>query len=333
MNTRPTRLILSALRPALRRAARRAVVPACAAGVLALGPATVLGAIAGPPVPVNTPGPAPVAPLVPGPLAPARWHNPEPWAGHPAAVLVTTVPTDPAGDAASIAWFRSSRTQVGLYPGIKNPEVSPYPRGPESVPPSGRTNLVATFNSGFYLQDARGGFFTANTLYAPMIRGLATIVGYRDGQIDIVRWTGGRTPGTDIVMARQNLPLLVNGGRVAPGVDVSAAWGLTLGGVPAVWRSAIGVDRNGNLLYVAAPNQTAPSLARILVHAGAVRAMELDINPAWPILTTFGLPDAGAPNLFVPNPNQVATRFLSPNIKDFFAVFLRTTIDPLPLPF
>jgi hypothetical protein len=35
----------------------------------------------------------------------------------------------------------------------------------------------------------------------------------------------------------------------------------------------------------------------------------------------------------VPNPNQVATRFLTPNIKDFFAVYLRTTIAPLPLPF
>ena len=134
-------------------------------------------------------------------------------------------------------------------------------------------------------------------------------------------------------MARQNLPLLVSDGHVAPGVNVSFAWGDTLGGVPAVWRSAIGVDRNGNLLYVAAPGQTAPSLARVLVHAGAVRAMELDINPAWPILATFGRPDAGAPSLFVPNPNQIATRFLTPNIKDFFAVYLRTTIEPLPLPF
>jgi hypothetical protein len=134
-------------------------------------------------------------------------------------------------------------------------------------------------------------------------------------------------------MARQNLPLLVSGSSVAPGVNVSEAWGATLGGVPAVWRSAIGIDRNGNLLYVAAPHQTAPSLARILVHAGAVRAMELDINPAWPILATFGRPNAGEPSLFVPNPNQVATRFLSPNTKDFFAVYLRTTIDVLPLPF
>jgi hypothetical protein len=322
-----------ASRPRVFPRMRHGLTAVCVAGALAVSAATALGAIAGPPVPVYTPGPAVVTPLLAGPRVPARWHNPEPWTGQPAAVLVTTVPTDAAGDAASIAWFRSSRTQVALYPGVKNPETTAYPRGPEAVPSFARTTLVATFNSGFYLKDARGGFFANGTLFAPMIGGLGTVVGYRDGHIDIIRWSGGRRPGRDVVMARQNLPLLVSGGRVAPGVNISDAWGLTLGGVPAVWRSAIGIDRNGNLLYVAAPHQTAPSLARILVHVGAVRAMELDINPAWPILVTFGRPSAGEPSLFVPNPNQVATRFLSPNTKDFFAVYLRTTIDVLPLPF
>jgi len=318
---------------AFRPCLRFGLAAVCAAAALAAFAATALGAIAGPPVPVNTPGPAAVVPLLPGPRVPPRWRNPERWTGQPPAVLVTTVPTDSAGDAASIAWFRTSRTQVALYPGIKNPGSTPFPRGPEAVPTTGRPNLVATFNAGFYLKDAPGGFFAHGTLYAPMIRGLATVVGYRDGRIDIIRWSAGRRPGPGIVMARQNLSLLVAGGRVAPGVNVSTTWGITLGGVPAVWRSALGIDRNGNLFYVAAPNQTAPSLARILVHAGAVRAMELDINPAWPILTTFGLPNAREPSLFVPNPNQVATRFLSPNTKDFFAVYLRTTIDVLPLPF
>jgi hypothetical protein len=332
-----TNRLFPTIPPAVRsrpsRRVRHGLTAACVAAMLAGSVATALGAIAGPPVPVDTPGPATVAPLLSGPRVPVGWRNPEPWAGQPAAVLVTTVPTDSAGDTASIAWFRSSRTQVALYPGVKNPETTAYPRGPESVPSLARTNLVATFNSGFYLKDARGGFFANQTLYAPMIRGLATVVGYRDGHIDIVRWTAARRPGPDVVMARQNLPLLVSGGRVTPGVNVSEAWGPTLGGAPAVWRSAIGIDGNGNLLYVAAPHQTAPSLAQILVHAGAVRGMELDINPAWPILATFGLPNAGKPSLFVPNPNQTATRFLSPNTKDFFAVYLRTTIEPLPLPF
>ena len=313
----------------LRRAFGAAVL---AAGVLA-STSTLVGAIAGPPVPVATPGPAQVLPLLPGPRMLPRWVNPEPWAGSPAAVLVAHLPIDAAGNAAYIAWMRTSRTQLALYPGTSNPGPSLFPRGPQQVPRIGWTNLVATFNSGFYEKDTRAGFFVNNSLYDPMARGLATVVAYADGHVDIVRWTGGRRPGRDVLVARQNLPLLVENGHSTPGVSVSTGWGSTLGGAPAVWRSALGVDRNGNLIYVAAPDQTAPSLARILVHAGAVRAMELDINPAWPILTTFGGPKAALPNLFVQNPNQTATRFLAPSTKDFFAIYLRTTIGLAHQPF
>jgi hypothetical protein len=45
-----------------------------------------------------------------------------------------------------------------------------------------------------------------------------------------------------------------------------------------IWRSAIGIDRHGNLISAAAPDQTVASLAQILLHAGAVRAMEPAIN-------------------------------------------------------
>jgi hypothetical protein len=293
----------------------------------------LVAAIAGPPVPVVTPGPAPVMPLLAGPRVVPRWRNPEPWAGAPPAILVTSLPTDAAGDIANIAWLRASRTELGLYPGTSNPGPGPYPRGPEQVPLIGRSSLVSTFNGGFYEKDSPAGFFVHKTLYAPMVRGLATVIGYANGAVDVVQWTGAGRPGTDVVVARQNLPLLVTNGRIAAGVNVSTTWGQTLGGVPAVWRSALGIDSNGNLMYAAAPHQTAPSLARLMVHAGAVRAMELDINPAWPILTTFGGPMAAAPSLVVQNPNQVATRFLSPGIKDFFAIYLRTTIDLSPAPF
>ena len=51
--------------------------------------------------------------------------------------------------------------------------------------------------------------------------------------------------------------------------------------------------------------------------------MQLDINPEWPILITYGTPGAGSPSIFVPNPASIPTRFLFPATKDFFAVFRR----------
>ena len=48
-----------------------------------------------------------------------------------------------------------------------------------------------------------------------------------------------------------------------------------------MWRSGVGIDARGNLIYAAANDQTVGSLAEILIRAGAVRAMQLDINSYW----------------------------------------------------
>jgi hypothetical protein len=156
-----------------------------------------------------------------------------------------------------------------------------------------------------------------------MVNGLATVVQYADGTVDIIDWTAGTTPGPNVEMARQNLPLLVDGSAPTAASTVPGQWGVTLGGVPAVWRTGLGVDAKGNLMYVAAPAQTAASLAQILVQLGSVRGMQLDINPEWPIFVTYGGPGAASPSLFVPNPNQISNRFLFSSTKDFFAVFQR----------
>jgi hypothetical protein len=74
-------------------------------------------------------------------------------------------------------------------------------------------------------------------------------------------------------MARQNLNLPVDDSRATPSTSDNSLWGVTLHGVPAVWRTALGVDANGNLVHVAAPAVTAQSLAAIMVELHVVRAM------------------------------------------------------------
>lgn len=120
--------------------------------------------------------------------------------------------------------------------------------------------------------------------------------------------------------------MLVDNGVPTPRSALNSLWGLTLHGVAAVWRTALGIDARGNLIYVAAPAQTSQSLARIMVQFHVVRAMELDINPEWPIFVTYAGAGAKGPALFVPNPNQIPGRFLYSSTKDFFAVF--TSVQP-----
>ena len=99
-----------------------------------------------------------------------------------------------------------------------------------------------------------------------------------------------------------------------------------------VWRTGAGIDRHGNLIYAAADFQTVTTLAQILQRAGAVRAMQLDINPEWPTLITYAHHGGLDPVKVVPNYQQPATRYLVPDDRDFFAVYRRLP-GPVSVPF
>jgi hypothetical protein len=123
--------------------------------------------------------------------------------------------------------------------------------------------------------------------------------------------------------AQQNLPLIVSGARPNPSLSDGPEWGATLGNAVRVWRSGIGVDANGNLIYAAADNQTVASLAEILIRAGAVRAMELDINSYWVTFISYARSGAGDPSSLLPGLTRGPDRYLTPDDRDFFAVYLR----------
>jgi hypothetical protein len=90
-----------------------------------------------------------------------------------------------------------------------------------------------------------------------------------------------------------------------------------------VWRSGVGVDRHGNLLYAAANYQSAKSLARLLIRAGAVRAVQLDINSYWVSFNVFGRPGGLAPQKLLTGSTRSASRYLTQDDRDFFAVYAR----------
>jgi len=262
-----------------------------------------------------------IRPTLPGE---GRWQpTSAPFRGS-APVLVTTYRTDPVYPqiVAYVAWFDHTRTQVALYPGRYEPPNA-QPRGPMEVPTGQRWRLLATFNSGFTYRDGRGGFAVNGRSATPLVAGIGTVVAYRNGRVDVVRWHGGASPPRGVVLARQNLPLIVAGGRANPNLSDSSAWGQTLGNAIRVWRSGVGVDRHGNLIYAAANYQTVGTLAQVLIHAGAVRAVELDINAEWPTLITYPKGGARDPIKIVPNTMQPVTRYLAPDDRDFFAVYKR----------
>jgi len=241
-------------------------------------------------------------------------------------VLITQFRPDPADYpqvVVGVAWIDHTRTSIQLYPGMQEPSVPMANRGPEEVPMSLRSRLVATFNSAFKLSDSGGGFVYNGHTYAPMRDGYATIVKYTDGSVNIISWTGGPQAPPDVVWARQNLPLIVDGGRPNPNLNDSSQWGATLGNQALVWRSAVGIDRHGNLIYAAGPDQGLNTLASTMIHAGAVRAMEMDINTYWTSFITYRYPGAQDPANLLSSMDRSPFRYLTPDDRDFFAVYLR----------
>jgi hypothetical protein len=254
-----------------------------------------------------------------------RWRPTFASGGSRPPVLITSFRPDPNYPqlVAGVAWIDASRTSIWLYPGRVEPSVSMPSRGPMEIPPDRRSGVVAAFNSAFTLSDSGGGFASGGHTYAPMKQGVATILRYRTGRVDITSWSGGPDVGPGIVYARQNLPLIVDHGRINPNLSDGPEWGATLGNAIQVWRSGVGVDRRGNLLYAAANDQTVGSLAEILRRAGAVRAMELDINAYWPSFITYRAPGAAGPSNLMPDMTRSPDRYLTPDDRDFFAVYMK----------
>ncbi len=296
---------------------------------LSVGVAAVPDALSYPAIGVATRPPAPspprrIAPVVRPPLAgEGVWHPGSFKVGGSAPIWVTSFRPDPANPwvVAYVAWIDHTRTSLALYPGYTDPPTA-SPRGSGEVPYGQRKRLLATFNGGFKWTAGPAGFLINGHADEPLVRGLGTLVAHPDGRVDIVRWHGPPTLRT-LVLARQNLPLLVDRGQPNPTVGNVYAWGATLHGVNAVWRSSLGIDRHGNLLYAAADYQTPASLAALMIHIGAVRAIELDINPTWVTFNGYATRGGLNPIKLVPNNQESANRWLSPDSRDFFAVYTR----------
>jgi len=189
-----------------------------------------------------------------------------------------------------------------LYSGSRSPGGGPY-RYTAPIQPAQAATLVAAFNGGFLMNAARGGYYTQGRTVDPLRRGAASLVIYADGSVDVGAWGRDVRMTGNVVSVRQNLVPLVASGR--PTAQASAnwrTWGSTCGaascaatvpGIEHQWRSGLGITATGALVYAAGPALDPMQLAQLLVRAGVVRGMQLDINPDWPVFASYD-PPAGA---------------------------------------
>jgi hypothetical protein len=228
---------------------------------------------------------------------------------------------------AGIASMNPSLLRFELRPGTEDPGPGRWKAAPD-ISPGTRRGLEATFNSGFKVAQSGGGFYLNGATSGTLTKGAATEVYYRDGSLAIGVWgvTLHMTP--QVVGVRQNLHPIVANSRVPSSVNhnVETQWGATLGGGYYVWRSGIGVTKDGRIVFVYGPALNVRELAELLQRAGAMTAMQLDINPDWMSYMYYrpkNHPGDPVPVNLLPDQTQPPDRYYSPSGRDFTAVYAR----------
>lgn len=260
----------------------------------------------------------------------AVWHPGRRGPGGRPAIYTTWFRPDPAHPTlvAGELWVDPSQARLNLVAGTKDPGGGPWP-GTSQVDPRQRSITLAAFNSGFLMGGAHGGFYENGRTYKRLRPGKASVVIARNGRPTVAQWGRDVRSMQGVAAVRQNLALIVDHGRAVKGLtrNTHFSWGSRQSQLEYVWRSGLGVDAAGHLIYIAGNKFTLTTLAAALVQAHAVRAMELDIHN-----------DMVTANLFAPEPNhpgqvraakllpqmpRPATRYLQPDQRDFFTVTLR----------
>jgi hypothetical protein len=264
----------------------------------------------------------------PAQAAPAP--NPAPagavaWRPEGRAVLGRSVVHRASFGGVELAWLDPRLSRPVFVPGTGDPG-GPWSWGGQ-VAPEARGRLVAAFNGGFQMGDIRGGWYHDGRVLKSLVPGEASLVIYRDGRADVGMWGRDVDLTPDVVSVRQNLVLLVDNRAPVPSAANPGAWGGSVAGT-ATARSAVGVDANGALVLAQA-RVTPQGLADALVAAGAVRAMQLDINPDWTAFVLYDpLPDGSVGARRVMGTGGPGGLYLSPYTRDFFAVVVRAAVVP-----
>ncbi|MEO9223844.1 MAG: phosphatase PAP2 family protein [Acidimicrobiales bacterium] len=225
-------------------------------------------------------------------------------------------------------WMDHSRVRPQLVAGTKEPGGKHWPWGAQ-IPSAQRKHVVAAFNGGFRMADAHGGFMENGRVGKPLQSGAASLVIFRDGSATIGRWNVDVHNNSAVVAVRQNLRPIVLSGAPVPGLATNpfGGWGSHHSQFQSTWRSALGIDRSGNLVYVAGDHLQLQTLAEALVQAGAVTGMELDIHTPVVTCNLYEVDPANPAKVIarklLPDMHRPATRYLQPDQRDFIAIVAR----------
>jgi hypothetical protein len=298
------------------------------------------GKSAAPPLIADSLGPTPLRP----PKTQALRDNPE--AGEGVWTTVGLPRSSPTDMLMAKTFFRpdrsrpyamvgvllldSRRISLHLVGGTGEPGGYRGVKGPGIIPSEAMSTLLAAWNGGFKGPHGNYGMYCDGKEYVPLRNGLASIAVMKDGSIKLGEYGRDFTRDENTVAVRQNAVLLVDKGEISKRVgEGNDTWGyVQVNSAEFItWRSAVGITKDGNLLFAAGNSLSAETLAKGLWAAGAYMAMQLDINSPYVLLSTFTQQPDGTlkADRFMDNMPDSPSRFLKTQERDFMYVTLDET--------
>ena len=231
----------------------------------------------------------------------------------------------------AIVAFDLQSTRLHFVLGYQEPKSTVFVTRPARIPAAellpGR--ILAAFNGGFKAQHGHFGVMLNGVTLIPPRDGFGTVGIYSDGKIVLGAWGKDVNPSPQLLAYRQNGLLIIQDGQINPLTAQTDPqdWGYTTYGITATGRSALGISKNGKVLFYAAGfDLTLPALAQAVQDAGAWQAMQLDINNYYVHFEAIQF-DAHQKPQAVPLLDQMKGpgdhRYLTIDSRDFFYVTIK----------
>lgn len=257
--------------------------------------------------------------------------------------------------------FDMKHLSMKLYIGSSEPGGS---ERTSKIDPDKRDGLVAITNALWKLRHSgNAGSIHQGTVIRELAPGVATLVVYKDGSVDILEWNRS-IPLSLVSDAKQLRHLIVKDGQVVTSInqegrtaDSEIGLGYLLaedqssgqgGGWGGYWggywnpgpvhtsgpewyiatRSAFGIRPDGNLVFALGHHISTKDLAKSLVLAGCTRAIHGDANPFNVLGNLYYMDEVGnlykKAKLSPDQNNHTLNRYVGTSYpSDFFAFFLK----------
>lgn len=243
-----------------------------------------------PPFEPQNPGPVHASWSAPGdgewvPIADPRHPNDE------VRMLKTLLHPDKNRSWAELFVVAVDLRRVAIHPVVgyqepksDKPEAAEYKRFAK-IPEADHQNLLAAFNGGFMTEHGGYGMMVDGVTFVDPKDKACTLVQYKDKHLGIGPWSALKDRAAEMLWYRQAPNCMYVDGEMHPLLKAPNVrhWGATLDGETVIRRSAVGMGRDPNTLFVGISNHTtARVMAEGMRHAGALTVAQLDVNWSYP---------------------------------------------------